>query len=66
MSVDDAGEGATTVSWVIPRELVGDAEPIGLAVLTAHRGRAGGLDDTFGTGSGTAPIPVVLSMGGEQ
>jgi glycosyl hydrolase family 53 len=66
VSVDGAGEGATTVSWVIPRELVGDAEPVGLAVLTAQRGRAGGLDDAFGIGGETAGVPVILSMGGEQ
>ncbi len=65
--VEDSENGGSTVVWSLPRSLVGESGPIELAVLTAQRGRAGGLEDTFGSGDeATTGVEAVLSIGEEQ
>jgi len=66
--VEDSENGESAVIWLLPRSMVGESSgPIQLTVLTVGRGRAGGLEDTFGgDDEATTGVAAVLSIGEEQ
>ncbi|HLF43256.1 MAG TPA: glycosyl hydrolase 53 family protein [Acidimicrobiia bacterium] len=67
VTVEETDGGGSTVVWTLPRGLVGESGPIELTLLTAGKGRAGDLEDSFGDeGEAMSGVAAVLSIGEEH